>query len=65
VWVRRAPASSRTSTTVVVACNLSDKPVVLSDLGAVTVNVMRSLLSPAPGDLLKVAPGAVVVGETR
>jgi hypothetical protein len=65
VWVRRAPASSRTSSTVVVACNLSDKPVVLSDLGAVTVNFMRSLLSPAPGDLLKVAPGAVVVGETR
>ena len=65
VWVRRAPASSRTSTTVVVACNLSDKPVVLSDLGGVTVNFMRSLLSPAPGDLLKVQPGAVVVGETR
>jgi Alpha amylase, catalytic domain len=65
VWVRRAPASSRTSTTVVVACNLSDRPVVLSDLGAVTVNFMRSLLSPAPGDLLKVAPGAVMVGETR
>jgi hypothetical protein len=65
VWVRRAPASSRTSSTVVVACNLSDKPVVLSDLGVVTVNVMRSLLSQAPGDLLKVAPGAVVVGETR
>jgi hypothetical protein len=65
VWVRRAPASSRTSTTVVVACNLSDRPVVLSDLGGVTVNFMRSLLSPAPGDLLKVEPGAVTVGETR
>jgi len=65
VWVRRAPASSRTSSTVVVACNLSDKPVVLSDLGVTTVSFMRSLLSPAPGDLLKVAPGAVVVGETR
>jgi Alpha amylase, catalytic domain len=65
VWVRRAPASSRTSTTVVVACNLSDKPVVLSDLGVATVSFMRSLLSPAPGDLLKVEPGAVVVGETR
>jgi hypothetical protein len=65
VWVRRAPASSRTSTTVVVACNLSDKPVVLSDLGVATVSFMRSLLSPAPGDLLKVEPGAVVVVETR
>jgi alpha-glucosidase len=65
VWVRRAPASSRTSTTVVVACNLSDRPVVLGDLGAVTVNFMRSLLNPAPGDLLKVEPGGVVVGETR
>jgi hypothetical protein len=65
VWVRRAPANSRTSTTVVAACNLSDKPVVLSDLGAVTVNFMRSLLSPAPGDLMKLAPGAVMVGETQ
>lgn len=65
VWVRRAPASSRTSTTVVVACNLSDRPVVLGDLGVTTVSSMRSLLNPAPGDLLKVEPGAVVVGETR
>jgi hypothetical protein len=65
VWVRRAPASSRTSTTVVVACNLSVKPLVLSDLGAVTVNFMRSLLQPAPGDLMKVGPGGVMVGETR
>ena len=65
VWVRRAPASSRTSTTVVAACNLSNAPLVLSDLGAVTVNFMRSLLSPAPGDLMKLPPGAVMVGETR
>ncbi|MGA8937670.1 MAG: hypothetical protein WB439_00770 [Acidobacteriaceae bacterium] len=65
VWVRRAPASSRISTTVVAACNLSDRPVVLSDLGTVTVKVMRSLLVPAPGDLLKVGAGDVMVGETR
>jgi hypothetical protein len=65
VWVRHAPASSRTSTTVVVACNLSDKPVVLGDLGGVTVRAMRSLLQPAQGDLMKVEPGMVVVGETR
>jgi alpha-glucosidase len=65
VWVRRAPANSRTSTTVVVACNLSDGPVVLGDLGGVTVQGLRSLLRPAPGDLMKVVPGGVVVAETR
>ena len=65
VWVRRAPASSRTSTTVVIACNLSGKPLTLSNLGAQSVNSMRSLLSPAPTDLLQVAPGAILVGETR
>lgn len=65
VWVRRAPASSRTSSTVVVACNLSNAPVVLGDLGVPTASFMRSLLHPAPGDLLKVEPGAVMVGETR
>ena len=65
VWVRQAPANSRTSTTVVVACNLSGRPVVLTDLGGVALNSMRSLLQPAPRDLLKVEPGAVVVGETK
>jgi hypothetical protein len=65
VWVRRAPASSRTSSTVVVACNLSDKPVVLGDMGEVTVRGMRSLLQPAPVDLMKVEPGGVLVAETR
>jgi hypothetical protein len=65
VWVRHAPASSRTSTTVVAACNLSDRPVLLTDLGGVAIGSMRSLLQPAPGDLMKVEPGAVVVGETR
>jgi hypothetical protein len=65
VWVRHAPANSRTSTTVVAACNLSDRPVVLTDLEGVRLSSMRSLLQPAPGDLMKVAPGAVVVGETR
>jgi hypothetical protein len=65
VWVRHAPASSRTSTTVVAACNLSDRPVLLTDLGGVAIGSMRSLLQPAPGDLMKVEPGAVVVGETK
>ena len=65
VWVRRAPANSRTSTTVVVACNLSDRPVVLADLGGVALGSMRSLLQPAPVDLMKVEPGMVMVGETR
>ena len=65
VWVRHAPANSRTSTTVVAACNLSDRPVVLTDLGGVALNSMRSLLQPAPGYLMKLEPGSVVVGETR
>jgi alpha-glucosidase len=66
VWVRRAPASSRTSANVVAACNLSDKPVVVGDLGAVRVRGLRSLLSPQPkGALLTVAPGAVLVGQVR
>jgi hypothetical protein len=65
VWVRHAPANSRTSTTVVVACNLSNRPVVLTDLGGVALSSMRSLLQPAPRDLMKVEPGMVVVGETK
>jgi alpha-glucosidase len=66
VWERRAPASSRTSANVVAACNLSDKPVVLDDLGAVSTHGLRSLLSPKPtGDLLTVDPYAVLVGEAR
>jgi hypothetical protein len=65
VWVRHAPASSRTSTTVVAACNLSDRAVVLTDLEGVRLSSMRSLLQPAPVDLMKVEAGAVVVGETR
>jgi alpha-glucosidase len=65
VWVRRAPASSRTSTTVVVGCNLSEAPVGLRDLGGVAVKSLRSLLQPGPAELLTVAPGAVVLGETR
>jgi len=65
MWVRHAPANSRTSTTVVVACNLSDKAVVLADVEGVRLNSMRSLLQPAPVDLTKVGAGAVVVGETK
>jgi len=65
VWVRRAPANSRTSSTVVVACNLSDRPVVLGDFGGVNVRAMRSLLQPAPVDLMKLGSGDVLVAETR
>ena len=65
VWVRHAPPSSRTSSTVVVACNLSDRPVVLSNLSGVPMRAVRSLLQPAVGDVMKVEPGAVVVAETR
>ncbi len=64
VWMRRAPADSRTSANVVVGCNLSDKPVELGEVGG--RRGLRSLLSPEPaGDLLTVAPGAVMVGEVR
>ncbi len=64
VWMRRAPADSRTSANVVVGCNLSDKPVELGDVAG--RRGLRSLLSPEPvGDLLTVAPGAVMVGEVR
>jgi len=38
---------------------------VLTDLGGVAIGSMRSLLQPAPGDLMKVEPGAVVVAETK
>ena len=66
VWVRQAPASSRTSANVVAACNLSDRPVVLGDFGGMRLRGLRSLLSPEPkGALLTVAPGAVMVGEAR
>ncbi len=66
VWVRKAPAGSRISNTVVAACNLSTNPLVLShDLGAVTVKFMRSALQPEPQDLLKIRPGDVMLGQTR
>lgn len=66
VWVRRSPADSPTSNTVVAACNLSTRPLVLSrDLGAVTVNITRSVLRPEPPNLLKIEPGHVMLGQTR
>jgi hypothetical protein len=63
VWVRRAIANSRTSAMVVGACNLSDKPVVLGDLGGVRVRGLRALVGVVDGET--VAAGAVVVGELR
>jgi glycosidase len=63
VWVRRAPASSRTSSTVVAACNLSTRPLVLSGMAGVPVGALRSLLQPAPADLGKVAAGVLPFGK--
>jgi hypothetical protein len=57
VWERHAPASSRTSVNVVVACNLSDKPVALGDSG----KGLRSWVGVV--SVGAVAPGGVVVGE--
>jgi alpha-glucosidase len=66
VWVRRAPANSRTSTNVVAGCNLSDKPVALEDTGGVGLRGMRSLVVPRPaGDIGVMAGHAVVVASVR
>ena len=66
VWVRTAPAGSRTSSTVVAACNLSGSPMVLGhDLGAIKVKFMRSALRPEPQDVMKIAPGEVMLGQIR
>jgi hypothetical protein len=63
VWVRRAIANSRTSATVVGVCNLSDKPVVMGELGGVRVRGVRALVGVVQGET--VAAGAVVVGEVK
>ncbi len=66
VWVRTAPPGSRTSSTVVAACNLSGSPLVLGhDLGAVKVKSLRSALQPEPPDPMKIAPGEVMLGQIR
>lgn len=69
VWMRQAPASSRTSANVVAACNLSDRPLELSGFAGMRLRGLRglrSLLNPGPeGVLLTVAAGAVMVGEAR
>jgi hypothetical protein len=66
VWVRKAPANSRTSSNVLAVCNLSDKPVAVGEIGVVNLHGLRSLLRPGPeGDLGTVAPYTVLVGETR
>ncbi len=66
VWVRTAPPGSRTSSTVVAACNLSGSPLVLGrDLGALKIKSLRSALQPEPADLMKIASGAVMLGQIR
>jgi hypothetical protein len=63
VWVRRPPANSRTSTSVVAACNLSQTAVGLGDVG---VRGLRTLVSsPAGGDGAMLGKGMVWVGEGR
>jgi hypothetical protein len=57
VWERHAPASSRTSVNVVVACNLSDKPVALGDLG----KGLRGVVGVVNAGTM--APGGAVVAE--
>lgn len=75
VWVRRAPAGSRTAASVVVAVNLGDQPVTLaldSDLATAGVNsgVLRALFTwakqPMTGETtgaLRLPPHAVFLGE--
>ena len=66
VWVRRPPTSSRTSSNMVVGCNLSDKPVALEDVGGVGMRGLRSLVTPGPeGDIGVLAGYAVLVGAVR
>lgn len=75
VWLRRAPAGSRTSANVVVAANLTDKPVTLSldaDMAGVGMRggALRPLLAYSQQALtgetteeLSLPPHAVFVGE--
>ena len=46
VWVRRAPSGARTSASIAVVCNLSDKPVELVLSGDRTLQGMRGALRP-------------------
>jgi alpha-glucosidase len=67
VWLRQAPASSRTAGSAVAVCNLSAKPLSLS-LEALHLRgaSLRTLLGDAPvrsGTGLTVAGGGVFVGE--
>ncbi len=75
VWVRRAPAGSRTAATVVGVANLSDRPINLSlesDLEAegMRAGALRTLFSSAPGATtgettgrLTLPPHAAFLGE--
>ena len=75
LWVRRAPAGSRSSANVVAAVNLSDKPVAVSldsDLASLGMRpgAVRLLFTSAPGSVLGLTterltlpPHAVLLGE--
>ena len=76
VWVRKPPAASLQRPAIVVACNLSNKPVVLSlraDMarlhlrGSFLRTVVRSddLLGSMPLDAVTLPPFGVYVGELR
>ncbi len=75
VWVRRAPAGSRTAANVVAVANLSDRPVTLSldsDLESqgMRAGALRTLFSSVPGattgettERLALPPHAAFLGE--
>jgi alpha-glucosidase len=75
VWLRRAPAGARTVASVIVVCNLSERPVVLSlddDLARLHVRpgFLRPLLTSThidhvaqPTSRITLSPHSVFVGE--
>jgi Alpha amylase, catalytic domain len=74
-WIRRAPAGARTVASVVVVCNLSDKPIAVSldrDLDSLGIHTgtVRPLLAADPADRrvestdhISLAPWGVYIGE--
>src|SRR5262249_13905086 len=75
VWLRRAPAGARTVESVIVACNLTDHPIVISldaDLAHLHIPAgpLRPLLTSLhvdhfaqPTSSLHLSPHSVYVGE--
>jgi hypothetical protein len=65
LWLRRAPAGSRTSAMVIVACNLSARPFVLSLDAIAPLHLRRSALRDLLSNLVSVGESsAAAVGET-